>query len=70
MPSLTFEREKSQTNTVIPRVRSLPQCAICGEQVVAAESSALGPNGEVKYLWSCEACGHGFVTSFKAETCH
>jgi hypothetical protein len=31
--------------------------------MVAAEASALLANNVVSYLWTCETCGHGFVTS-------
>ena len=44
------------------RARSMPHCTICLDSMVAAEASALGHDGSIKYMWSCESCGHAFVT--------
>jgi hypothetical protein len=30
--------------------------------MVAAEASAFMADDRVRYLWSCETCGYGFVT--------
>jgi hypothetical protein len=40
----------------------MPRCPICSDVMVAPEASALQSGGEVGYLWSCDTCGHGFVT--------
>ncbi len=69
MPSLTTERYADEMRR-IPRVRNLPVCSICADTMVAAESSAIEADGGVSYLWSCDNCGHGFVTRYEAQTCH
>ncbi len=51
------------------RLRSLPLCPICRDTMVAAEASVLLDRNHVQYLWSCDACGHGFVTEGKI-VCH
>ena len=45
-----------------PRMRNMPRCSICTDFMVAPEASVLKTDGEVSYLWSCDRCGHGFVT--------
>lgn len=46
-----------------PRTSNMPDCPICADSLIAAESSAFSANGEeVSYLWSCETCGCVFVT--------
>jgi hypothetical protein len=45
-----------------PRVRNMPLCSLCSNSMVAPEASALQADGDVSYLWSCDSCGHGFVT--------
>lgn len=40
----------------------MPRCSICSDLMVAPEASALQGGGKVSYLWSCDTCGHGFVT--------
>jgi hypothetical protein len=45
-----------------PRVRNMPMCSLCSNSMVAPEASALEADGDVSYLWSCDSCGHGFVT--------
>jgi hypothetical protein len=47
-----------------PRVRELPRCEACLEVMIAPEVSALGPDGNVSYLWSCEGCGKSVITNF------
>ena len=46
-----------------PRISDLPGCPICADSMVAAEGSAFTVDGGINYLWSCETCGYGFVTS-------
>ena len=69
MPLLTAECYADELKRT-PRVRSLPTCTICADTMVAAESSAIEADGGVSYLWSCDNCGHGFVTRYNAPTCH
>lgn len=45
-----------------PRVRDMPRCSICSNSMVAPEASVLKSNGSVSYVWSCDCCGHAFVT--------
>lgn len=45
-----------------PRERDMPTCAVCADSMVAAEASAFLPDDVVRYLWTCETCGYGFVT--------
>jgi hypothetical protein len=52
----------SNTPRPAPRERELPTCAVCSDSMVAAEASAFVSDDTVRYLWSCETCGYGFVT--------
>jgi hypothetical protein len=45
-----------------PRGCDLPACPVCGDSMVAAEASAYLSNNFISYLWTCDSCGHGFVT--------
>jgi hypothetical protein len=47
---------------VSPRKSTRLICAICADTMVAAEASALLADNVISYLWTCETCGHGFVT--------
>jgi hypothetical protein len=44
------------------RTSELPTCTVCAASMIAAEASAWGPDNKVRYLWSCDVCGYGFVT--------
>src|SRR4051794_9107765 len=46
-----------------PRVCDLPTCTVCADSMVAAEASAFVSENVVSYLWTCDTCGYGFVTS-------
>ncbi len=46
---------------VLPRTSSRLVCSICADTMVAAEASSLSDN-VISYLWTCDTCGHGFVT--------
>lgn len=48
-----------------PRASDRLVCSICADSMVAAEASALVSDDEISYLWTCETCGHGFVTKHK-----
>lgn len=54
---------QSDTPRPAPRASDMPDCPICADSLVAAEGSAFSANGELSYLWSCETCGYGFVTT-------
>jgi hypothetical protein len=45
-----------------PRGCDLPACPVCSDSMVAAEASAFLSNDFISYLWTCDACGYGFVT--------
>ena len=40
-----------------------PQCPRCGSLVLMAERAAFDPDGCIRNTWSCDDCGHEFVTS-------
>jgi hypothetical protein len=40
-----------------------PTCTVCADSMVAAEASAFVSENVVSYLWTCDTCGYGFVTS-------
>jgi hypothetical protein len=40
-----------------------PSCPCCGDTLLAAEASALVARGHVRHSWSCDNCGHDFVTA-------
>ena len=40
----------------------LPRCPQCGDTMLAPESSEHLSESNVRHIWSCEACGHGFAT--------
>ena len=45
------------------RYFAMPPCPQCGDTVFAPEISEHVSAHEVRHRWSCEACGHGFITS-------
>jgi hypothetical protein len=45
-----------------PRGCDLPTCPVCADSMVAAEASAYLHDNFISYLWTCDACGYGFVT--------
>lgn len=51
-----------------PRGAERMICAICADTMVAAEASAFSDN-VVSYLWTCDTCGHGFVTKHALKDC-
>ena len=71
MPSMTASDLSSRSLSDVPRGRSLPTCSICAEGMVAPEASAITADGSINYLWTCETCGYGFVTKYRAPVvCH
>jgi hypothetical protein len=38
-------------------------CPVCADSMIAAEASAFVSDNQVNYLWSCDTCGYGFVTT-------
>ncbi|MBU6457962.1 MAG: hypothetical protein KGQ48_10520 [Bradyrhizobium sp.] len=45
-----------------PRECDLPNCPVCADSMIAAETSAYISNDVISYLWTCDTCGCGFVT--------
>ena len=39
-----------------------PECPRCGSIVLMAERAAFNPDGRIRHTWSCDDCGHEFVT--------
>jgi ribosomal protein S27AE len=39
-----------------------PQCPRCGSVILMAERSAFTPDSGIRHTWSCDDCGHEFVT--------
>lgn len=52
-----------RTNAKVPHTAHLPECPVCNDVIIAAEASALIDENKVSYLWACENCGYGFITS-------
>jgi ribosomal protein S27AE len=42
-----------------------PHCPRCGLIVFMAERAALSPDGDIRHTWSCDDCGHEFVTTIR-----
>ena len=62
MPALA--ELQSSLPTRLPRpISSRPVCKVCSDSMVAAEASAFLSDDLVSYLWSCDNCGYGFVTT-------
>jgi len=47
----------------VSRASDRPTCTVCADSMVAAEASAFVSENVVSYLWTCDTCGYGFVTS-------
>jgi DNA-directed RNA polymerase subunit RPC12/RpoP len=41
------------------------RCPRCGSIVLMAERAAFNPDGRIRHSWSCDDCGHEFVTSMR-----
>ncbi|MBY0383236.1 MAG: hypothetical protein K2W78_15110 [Xanthobacteraceae bacterium] len=53
----------SRSVSDVTRKASQLVCTICADTMIAAEASALLADNVISYLWTCETCGHGFVTN-------
>jgi transposase-like protein len=42
-----------------------PACPRCGEPHLAAAASELVDCGQIRHSWSCDSCGHDFVTDVR-----
>jgi RNase P subunit RPR2 len=56
-----------QTACQVPSATELrrPNCPHCGSTLLVAEQSAFNLNGRIRHTWSCDDCGHEFVTSIR-----
>jgi predicted RNA-binding Zn-ribbon protein involved in translation (DUF1610 family) len=45
------------------RYFAMPPCPQCGDTLLAPKISEHVSTREVRHRWSCDACGHEFVTS-------
>jgi RNase P subunit RPR2 len=42
-----------------------PKCPRCASVLLIAEESQFNVRGRIDHAWSCDFCGHGFVTSIR-----
>jgi RNase P subunit RPR2 len=42
-----------------------PKCPRCGSVLLIAEESRYNARGRIDHVWSCDDCGHAFVTSIR-----
>jgi ribosomal protein S27AE len=42
-----------------------PKCPNCGSVALFAEHSVFNPNAGIHHCWSCDECGHEFMTSVR-----
>jgi hypothetical protein len=42
-----------------------PACPRCGDTPLAPEVSELGARGLIRHSWSCDSCGHEFLTAVR-----
>ena len=63
MPALAELQSTTPSRTrSTSRASSRLVCTICADSMVAAEASAFTSDDVISYLWTCDTCGHGFVT--------
>jgi ribosomal protein L37AE/L43A len=57
----------AETHVVAGAARRLafPVCPKCRDMQFAPAASEFVSKSQVRHFWSCEACGHEFVTSVK-----
>jgi ribosomal protein S27AE len=56
--------EKTALRTAIENFRR-PDCPRCGSTLFVAEQSEFNLKGRIRHVWSCDDCGHEFVTSIR-----
>ena len=47
-----------------------PNCPHCGSVLLVAEQSEFNLKGRIRHAWSCDDCGHEFVTSIRLRRQH
>jgi RNase P subunit RPR2 len=57
------------TTGLVPSIRAhatknlrRPKCPRCGSVLLFAEESRFNARGRIDHTWSCDDCGHCFVT--------
>jgi C4-type Zn-finger protein len=60
VPSTKVPRLSPRSNR---RSSDRATCPVCADSMIAAEASAFVSENQVSYLWTCDTCGYGFVTS-------
>jgi predicted RNA-binding Zn-ribbon protein involved in translation (DUF1610 family) len=56
--------DRAACDTGLPaRTLGRPNCPRCGSVLLIAETSAFNLAGRIRHSWSCDDCGHAFVTS-------
>ena len=56
-----------QTACYVPSHKELgrPKCPRCDSVLLVAEESEFNLKGRIRHAWSCDDCGHAFVTSIR-----
>ena len=47
-----------------------PNCPHCGSVLLVAEQSEFNLKGRIRHAWSCDDCGHEFVTLIRLRRQH
>jgi uncharacterized protein with PIN domain len=59
----------AEASTDVARVDArrpaFPTCPGCNDGLIAAAASEHVSEKQVRHLWSCDSCGHAFVTSVR-----
>jgi transcription elongation factor Elf1 len=59
----------AEASTDVARVDArrlaFPTCPRCNDEFIAATASEHVSEKQVRHLWSCDSCGHAFVTSVR-----
>jgi len=50
-----------------PHNNDMHTCPVCADSIIAAETSFYRLDGSISYVWSCETCGYGFITTHAAD---
>ena len=62
-PTETMTLHAAPAPSAGKRYFAMPACPQCGDTLLAPEISAHVNTREVRHIWSCDMCGHGFTTS-------
>lgn len=67
MPRTAHDYSAFVSSPKEPTSRQGHVCPVCADAIIAAETSFYRADGSISYVWSCETCGYGFVTTHKPE---